>query len=345
MKKIYLTLTLVAISIAVNAQTVLRYNTHGLVADHVNEMKITTYVDPGNAGKNVVWDFRELKLSNNFVGTLDHASLSKGAHIFPNTNTRLEEFGNSFFFRTTKKSIEQHGFISANGKMRIKYDKPFVKMRYPFTFGSSYTGTFNATYYSADNPYGDINGNYTVEGDGIGTLMLPGNMIYENALRVKEVKAYDQTLSNRSYKIETITYRWYVTEHRFPILVLIQSNTIYQDGRSFTSNQAAYNPIALNNVANPLAIEQPERLTALETYPNPYHDFVNIRFNLANDTHINLSVYDVTGKLVRVLYNGPEMAGDKHYQFSAKEINLSSGAYIVKLRVDGVETSSRIIEM
>jgi len=345
MKKIYLTLTLVAISIVVNAQTVLRYNTHGLVADHVNEMKITTYVDPGNAGKNVVWDFRELKLSNNFVGTLDHASLSKGAHIFPNTNTRLEEFGNSFFFKTTKKAIEQHGFMSANGNTYILYDKPFVKMRYPFRYGSAYNGSFNATYFSAQKQLGDISGTYTVEGDAYGTLMLPGNMVYENALRVKEVKQYEQILNNRSYNIETITYRWYVNGHRFPILVLIQSNTLYQDGRSFTSNQAAYNPIALSDTTNPLNIDRNEALTSLETYPNPYHDFVNIRFNLTTDTQVNLSVYDVTGKLVRVLYNGSETAGDKHYQFSAKDISLNPGAYIVKLKVEGSEISRRILEL
>jgi hypothetical protein len=345
MKKIYLTFACIAFSLVAIAQTVLRFETHGLVADHTNEMKITTYVEPGEDGKNVVWDFRELKLNKDFVGMLDNPNISKGANLFPESNTRLEEFGNSFFFRTTQSGIEQFGFLSANGSTNITYDKPFVKMRYPFSFGSSYTGTFSGSYNTNEKHLGDLAGSYAVEGDGLGTLMLPSNMVYDNVLRVKETKSYEQILNNRNYNIETITYRWYTSEHRFPILVLINATTTYQDGRTFTSTQAAYNPIALNKPANQNNLETNGVSSSLATYPNPYHSFVNITFNLADDSEVNLSVYDVTGKLVKVLHTGSELAGEKHYTFSAKEINLSSGAYIVRLNVNGEETSRRILEL
>ena len=344
MKHVYLTLACATLSLALSAQTVLRHQTHGLVANHTNEMKITDYTEPGPSGKNVVWDFRNLELTKDFVGTLDNPTHSKGENIYSKSNTRLEEFGNSFFFLTTKKSIEQHGYMTASGNTYIVYDKPFVKMKYPFSYSNSFSGNFSGTYNTTQKQLGTIEGTYNIEADGIGTLMLPGNMVYEKALRVKEIKSFDQTINTRSYNIETTTYRWYVNEHRFPILVLIESITTYQDGRNFTSTQAAYNPIAIKEGAKPLDIDRFSEAT-LETYPNPYHDFVNIKFRITEESKVNLSIYDITGKLVKVIYTGTENAGEKSFRFSAKEISLSDGAYIVKLNTNGKEISRRIIEI
>lgn len=323
----------------------LRYETHGLVANQTNRMKITDCVEPGSAGFNVVWDFRSLKLSHDFVGILEDPNLTKGALTFNQANTVLEEFGNYFFFDSNKSSTEQFGFMSGNGTTQIIYEKPFVKMRYPFTYGSSYVGSFNGTYNSNEKLLGNLIGIYAVEGDGMGTLMLPNDMVYSNALRVKEVKAFDQTLSGRKYDIETITYRWYVNGHRFPILVLISSSTIYPDGRTFKSSQAAYNAIALKEDKNSLDTETQNAEPTLSSFPNPYHDFINFRFNLEQESNVNLSVYDVNGRMVKVLYTDKKCSGEKHFQFSAKGMNLGTGAYIVKLTVNGNETSHRIVEL
>jgi hypothetical protein len=345
MRNLYITIASMLLAFSAYTQTVLLYETHGLVADQTNEMKITKYTEPGVAGRNVVWDFRNLELTRDFVGTLNSPDFSKGASTFHQSNTMLEEFGNFFFFKTTEKSIEQYGFMSANGSTEIIYDIPFVKMRYPFSFGSSFVGTFNGRYNSNNSQLGTLQGYYAVEGDGTGTLLLPGNMVYENALRVKEVKTYDQVLNNRKYDIETITYRWYVHGHRFPILVLIKTATLYENGREHSSTQAAYNPIALSSGANPLDVEIEQVGAKLETFPNPYHNQINIRFNMEQEGNVNLSVFDVNGRLVKVLYSGKENPGEKLFNFSAKEMNLGAGAFIVKLNVNGKETSRRILEL
>lgn len=345
MRKVYLTFACLALGLSLHAQSVIRFQTHGLVADHKNEMKITKYTNPGAQGRNVVWDFRALELTKDFTGSLDNPSVSKGASIFTNTNTQLEEFGNYFFFKTTQAEVEQHGFMSANGNIKIIYDTPFVKMKYPFSYGSSFSGSFDGRYIANDREAGTLNGSYAVDGDAYGTLMLPGNMVYENALRVKEVKSYNQNLNNRNYDIETITYRWYVNGHRFPILVLISNTTTYQDGRTHNSTQAAYNAIALSEENNPLVINTSMGIGSLETYPNPYHNQVTIKFGIEQNSKVNLSVYDLNGRLIKVLLNGSVDAGEKTYQFSAKDMGLSTGAYIVKLNLNGQEASKRILEL
>ncbi len=345
MRKIYLSIICLLFAASLSSQTVLRYDSHGLVADHVNDMKITEYVEPGDEGNNVVWDFRTLELVKEFTGKLDNPSFTKGANIFTESNSVLEEFGNLFFFNVSKDAIEQHGYMSGRGTVNIVYDQPFVKMRYPFTYGSSFAGSFDGRYNSADRQLGTLTGSYAVKGDGMGVLMLPGNYVYENALRVKEVKSYTQTINNRSYDIETVTYRWYVNEHRFPILVLIESTHNYESGRTHTSTQAAYNPIVFTSDSNPLDMETVVQDLSLKAYPNPYHNEVNLRFDLRNESKVNLSVYDLNGRLVKVLVDGTEAAGERMYKFSAKEMGLSAGAYIVKLNVNGEKASQRILEL
>jgi len=339
MRKLLLFAACIMFAVSLQAQTILRSQSHGLVADQINEMKITNYTEPGTKGNNVVWDFRSLELTRDFVGSLDVPTFSKGALLFKDANTLLEEFGNHFFFKTTETSIEQHGFMTGSGNVAIVYDEPFVKMKYPFAYGSHFVGSFSGRYLSNDRQLATIQGSYAVEGDGQGTLMLPGNMVYEGALRVKEVKSYTQKFGTQPHDVETITYRWYVNGHRFPILVLIASTTTYENGRSHTSTQAAYNAVALegDQAANPLDVNTLAGNVRFDAYPNPYQYQVSIRFNLEQDSNVNLSVYDVNGRLVK--------GGDKLFTFSAKEMGLAGGLYIVKLNVNGAETSKRILEL
>jgi hypothetical protein len=343
MRKIYIALFGLLAAASLQAQTILNYKTHGLVADTKNEMFITKYVEPGVEGRNVTWDFTSLELTSNFTGSLEEAGLSKGASVFTTSNVALEEFGNYFFFKSSESGIEQYGFLSGNGSLSIVYDVPFVKMKYPFAFGSNFSGSFSGTYNHNGAKLGDINGTYAVYGDGIGKLLLPGNVSYSNVLRVKEVKSYTQSINGKGYQLEDVTYRWYVDGHRYPLLVLIKSTSFHENGKSYSSTRAAYNPVIIQNT--PLSTNTLSSSLGLSVYPNPYTDFVNINVNLDNASRVKLSVFDLNGRLIKVLFNGVEVAGDRTYKFSAKELGLSAGAYLVKLNVNGKEATQKVVEL
>jgi hypothetical protein len=343
MRKIYIALFGLLAAGTLQAQTILKYQSHGLVADTKNEMFITKYVEPGAEGRNAIWDFTNLELTSNFTGSLDDAGLSKGASIFTTSNVALEEFGNYFFFKSNENAIEQYGFLAGNGSLSIVYDVPFVKMRYPFAYGSSFSGPFSGSYNSNSAKLGDINGTYTVTGDGLGKLLLPGNVSYSNVLRVKEVKSYTQSINGKGYQLEDVTYRWYVDGHRYPLLVLIKSTSHFENGKSYSSTRAAYNPVIIQNT--PLSTNTLINNLGLSVYPNPYSDFVNINVNLDNTSRLKISVFDMNGRLVKVLFNGVEVAGDKTYKFSAKDLGLSAGAYLIKLNVNGNEVTQKVVEL
>ncbi|NVO09360.1 MAG: T9SS type A sorting domain-containing protein [Bacteroidales bacterium] len=330
------------LSLTISAQTILTFKSHGLLPNEKNPMVLTKYVDPGTGGQNVVWDFSSLEATNSFTGNVQNSYSLKSINGFEKTNTVLEEFGNYFFFNATNYQLEQYGYISSNGNISIEYTKPFVKMRYPFSFNSTYSGVFEGKYNSNNKPIGDITGNYQVTGDGIGTLILPEKKSFLNALRIKEVKSYKQKINGNTTSIEEITYRWYVNEHRFPILVLINSTYTFENGQNSTSTKAAYNSnIISSNINN---INDDNNLK-LEVFPNPYHEKVNINLHIDNKSNVKIDVYDIIGKKVAAIADKPEDAGDLTYNFSAKEIGLATGTYIIRVKVNNKETTKKIVEL
>ena len=56
-------------------------------------------------------------------------------------------------------------------------------------------------------------------GDAYGSLILPNNITVENVLRVKQSRTFDNGNGN---SLQEITYRWYSTDVRYPILVIIK---------------------------------------------------------------------------------------------------------------------------
>ncbi|MCK7537571.1 MAG: hypothetical protein MZV63_44760 [Marinilabiliales bacterium] len=73
----------------------------------------------------------------------DVAKTDNGLDI-PEANTVLEEFGVKFFFKSNGNIMEQYGTVTAN--TITKYDKPFVKMVFPFDYGDVYSGDFSGYY-------------------------------------------------------------------------------------------------------------------------------------------------------------------------------------------------------
>lgn len=342
MKKLILLVSGLTISLFSQSQTILTYQTHGLIPNEKNPMLLTKYCDPGSAGQNAVWDFSTLEATNNFVGTIQESYTTKGNNKFPTSNIALEEFGNYFFFNANNSQMEQIGYATGNGSVYIEYTKPFIKMRYPFSYNSSYSGVFEGTYNSNDKPIGEIAGTYLVTGDGIGTLLLPNGKSLKNTLRVREVKNYKQTFNNSSVSIEDVTYRWYVNEHRFPVLVLINSTFTYENGQSNSSTKAAYNSNVLSlkseNINNTSGFD-------LEIFPNPYSEKVNIKLQLESSSTVSVVVFDLIGKKIAVLADKFENSGELNYTFSAKEMGLAKGTYIVKVKVNNREVVRKIVEL
>ena len=72
----------------------------------------------------------------------------------------------------------------------------------------------------------------------------------------------------------------------------------------------------------------------VRNYPNPFSSTTAIEYSVAHPAHVTLEVFDITGRNVASLVNGPVAPGRHSATLSAS--GLPSGVYICRLEADGV---------
>jgi hypothetical protein len=75
--------------------------------------------------------------------------------------------------------------------------------------------------------------------------------------------------------------------------------------------------------------------------PNPSNGFTTIRYSMPVRTRVTLSLYDMQGRLVRVLTQGVKEAGEHSLQLDTR--NLGKGMYFYTMSADGFSSSKRLI--
>ena len=76
----------------------------------------------------------------------------------------------------------------------------------------------------------------------------------------------------------------------------------------------------------------PEEFGIISTYPNPFNSSTRVRFNLAETNHINLDLFDLSGRLVENVYSGLKTTGG--YSLTIDATSISSGVYILQLSTE-----------
>ena len=90
------------------------------------------------------------------------------------------------------------------------------------------------------------------------------------------------------------------------------------------------------NITNPVVTgtgnnlsELPKEFKLYENYPNPFNPTTSIKYDVASNAFVRLTVYDVTGKEVETLVNDNLQAG--RYEASFNGGSYSSGIYFAKI--------------
>lgn len=78
-----------------------------------------------------------------------------------------------------------------------------------------------------------------------------------------------------------------------------------------------------------------------QNYPNPFNPSTNIRFALPKESHVKLTVYDVTGREIVTLVNDNLNAGVHTVEWSAKD--LASGMYLYRIEADNFVKVNKMI--
>jgi flagellar hook assembly protein FlgD len=83
-------------------------------------------------------------------------------------------------------------------------------------------------------------------------------------------------------------------------------------------------------------------------FPNPTEDGVRVDYTIGSRAPVELSVYDVTGRVVRRLYAADLSPGDYSARWdgrTAEGREAASGVYFVRLRVAGADVTTRAVRL
>lgn len=77
-----------------------------------------------------------------------------------------------------------------------------------------------------------------------------------------------------------------------------------------------------------------------QNYPNPFNATTAISFEARQAGNISLNIYDVTGRLVKTLLDGPVTGGEHKLSFDGS--GLASGVYFLSLKADNCRASKKM---
>jgi hypothetical protein len=72
-----------------------------------------------------------------------------------------------------------------------------------------------------------------------------------------------------------------------------------------------------------------------QNYPNPFNPVTNIRYDLQNNQHVTLAIYDLNGREINRLVNKNQSVGHKSIQWNATDMQgkpVSAGVYLYQIQ-------------
>jgi len=83
-----------------------------------------------------------------------------------------------------------------------------------------------------------------------------------------------------------------------------------------------------------------------QNYPNPFNPVTNLSYDLPEDAMVNITVFDMMGRVVRTLVNGQQSAGYKSLQWNATNNSgqpISAGLYIYTIQAGEFSQTKKMI--
>ena len=131
---------------------------------------------------------------------------------------------------------------------------------------------------------------------------------------VRDTTVTDTTATLKSPLDATKLYYWHV-------------------GAADTSGASSFSAMAHFTTGTTLIVNEPDAVpkefVLLQNYPNPFNPTTVISYEVPVNSIVTMRVYDLIGRQVRTLINGPKNAG--HYTVQFDGSNLASGVYFYRI--------------
>ena len=260
-----------------------------------------------------------------------------------------------------------------NQTMLMQHVEAIPVIHYPTSYGQKINKEYRSeSLYSSLVPM-STHGNVYVEADALGKMILPSKDTLKHVIRIHSIQTIfsDSIESMDSIRIKTQieNYKWYSKGYRYPVFETIR--TIHsQDSIQDVFTTAFFYPPqehlylendfdniavldSLNNIgsggifgsdhpsggSNPM---QQMGKFAYNLYPNPVANDLYIEYLLEENATVNISLYDMGGKLIKSLPETIQHAGV--YYETVDCTSLSTGNYILRLNVNEKVINEKILK-
>ena len=280
----------------------------------------------------------------------------EGAFVVP-FNNRLHIFGGAAESGSLVDDVERYNFSEDKWEnAEFDFDPPrvsafsFVYNDTVFVFGGFYFSPLSSSLkLSPDRLW--LNGPYLNQPRGAGSTALVENYAYF----IGGESSQSGTAQVERYNLSTgeITYDLSLSIPRAAHATAVHDKSIYVFG-GYSGNTAnilnrveAYQPL-VSSVKNELINSVPNETELLQNYPNPFNGTTRIKFTINQNTVVELTIYDDSGRLIKEIYLG-QLAPASYVipwngDSSTGQVS-SSGVYFVVLKTPENILSRKIIHI
>ncbi len=342
MKRIFIFFCMAFIINSLFAQTTIEYAKHGiLLGDHTVMTKVE-YVEPSYPGMSKIWDYTNLRVTGEEVDDVLAVEQTPFFEGMKKANLAIKVNDDFYsYFRTTPEKHEQIGYAGKGYK--IVYSQPIVRMLYPFSYGSFYSGTYSGQGFYTGATTTDIAGDYSIEADAVGTLLLPGNIVLKNVLRVAATN--NKYEFSRCYHNEAMQtkYLFYTQNQGSPVFAIIETRWVKDKDTSYYKT-AAVNKYILPDGKTTAQISKEEPKYNYVITPNPFNTNFTVKFEMNVETDVTIELMSAEGtKIANICKNKRYIPGIHSLEYFGS--TLPSATYYVRLTFGNKTYISNIIKI
>ena len=136
----------------------------------------------------------------------------------------------------------------------------------------------------------------------------------------------------------------------------VNDNCVYVSGCDWVADSVDYTDAFFNSmddcietcvlVSNDESNQLPTAFSLYNNYPNPFNPMTTIRYNLPDDALVNITIYDMMGRVVKTLINDQQTTGYRSLQWNATNDNgapVSAGLYLYTIEAGQFRQTNKMV--
>ena len=153
-----------------------------------------------------------------------------------------------------------------------------------------------------------------------------------------------QDITDSSTAISTYEYAVFMTDLNLSLWNI--DYVVEASDEEFTVLSEAGEFIVANTSLSIASEIIPEVFALHQNYPNPFNPITSLRYDLPQDGLVNITIYDMMGRIVKTLVNGSQTAGHKSIQWDAtndRNESVSAGLYLYTIQAEEYRKTRKMI--